>query len=136
MLNSSFFNLMKNALIASDLKQQVYANNIANQNTPGFKEQSVQFNSLLQQAMTSTPPAKLGQKYIPISVSGFPFNIGAASQVSPRVVQDTSTTMSNNGNNVDIDAQMVGLAENQIKYNVLAQIVADKFNGMKNAIVG
>ena len=46
MLNASFFNLMGNALMASDLKQQVYANNIANQNTPGFKEQHVQFDEL------------------------------------------------------------------------------------------
>ena len=115
MLNVTFLNLIQNALDTANLRQQVYANNIANENTPGFKQQSVQFESLLQQAMLTTPPANVWQKYIPISMSGHPLNIGAASQVSPRVVQDTSTTMSNNGNNVDIDAQMAGLAENQIK---------------------
>lgn len=136
MLNASFFNLMENTLMASDLKQRVYANNIANQNTPEFKQQDVQFTSLLQQAMAAAPPAKLGQKFIPISAGGYPLNIQAASEITPRIVQPPSTVMSNNGNNVDIDAQMVNLAENQIEYNTLVKIVLDKFNNIKNAISG
>lgn len=116
------FGLLNNALQAADLRQQVYANNIANADTPGYKREDVQFESMLQSQLqggggsADTNPALLS--------------------VKPTVVQDNSTTVSNNGNNVDIDTEMSSMAQNQIRYSTLIQEMQVRFNRMHEAISG
>ncbi|WP_029422040.1 flagellar basal body rod protein FlgB [Alicyclobacillus macrosporangiidus] len=131
----AWLTLMQNALMAADLRQAVYANNIANMDTPGFKRSDVEFESLLQQAMSRTPQVD-GLGYTPVTGSYNNFDIQAMSQIQPQVIQDNQTSVDNNGNNVDIDAEMAKLAENQIRYNVLVQLVQGKFNGLRTAIEG
>lgn len=127
--------LLQNSLNVAQLRQRVYANNVANVDTPGYKRQDVQFESLLAAQMSQAPDAGLGQTYIPISTPAT-LNIPAALQVQPEVVQDSSTSYDNNGNNVDVDAEMAKLAENQIKYNALIQDMQTRFNRLKAAING
>jgi flagellar basal-body rod protein FlgB len=129
------FQLLTNALQASDLKQKVYANNIANVNTPGYKREDVSFDSVLQQAMTNTGVSALGQEQIPLPSQGAGLaDWSGALQVQPTVVQDNSTTVDNNGNNVDIDAEMADLAENQIKYQTLTQDLQSRISRLQTAI--
>lgn len=133
MLSDSLtFGLLQNALNASSLSQSVYASNIANADVPGYKAQSVEFQSLLQNALSGTPTAQLGEKTIPISTSNANFLLG----VKPVVVQNTSTTYSNNGNNVNVTQQMEAMAQNQLRYNALAQDMSLRFQRMKTAIMG
>lgn len=115
------FGLLNNALQAADLRQQVYANNIANADTPGYKRQDVQFESVLQ-----------GQ----LQAGGSADTDPALLSVQPTVVQDNSTSMSNNGNNVDIDSEMSSMAQNQIRYSALLQEMQVRFNRMHEAING
>jgi flagellar basal-body rod protein FlgB len=135
-VNTEFtaFQLLENALNASQMRQQVYANNIANMDTPGFKRQDVAFESLLRNALNSAPVTPgSGEKFIPNQNS---INWQAALNVQPQVVQDDSTFVDNNGNNVDVDAEMSRLAENQIEYNVLVQDMQMRLARLKNAING
>ncbi|GMA49044.1 flagellar basal body rod protein FlgB [Alicyclobacillus contaminans] len=129
------FQLLQNAMQAAQLRQQVYSNNIANIDTPGYHRQDVTFESLLQNALnTSTVTSDTGEKWIPLSQSSP--NWQAALNVQPQVVTDTSTTVDNNGNNVDVDAEMARLAENQIQYNALVQDMQMRLDRLKNAIDG
>lgn len=125
------FQLMQNALKASELSQQVYANNIANASTPGYKEETVDFQSKLQAAMAQANGAASGTQ----DGAAAP-NFAAMLQVQPTISQDASTTVSNNGNNVDINAQMAQMAENQIRYNVLVQDVQLRLQRLRTAITG
>jgi flagellar basal-body rod protein FlgB len=127
--------LLQNALDVSQLRQRVYANNIANVDTPGFKRQDVNFESLLAANMSESPQSGFGQRYIPIPDMAS-VNLSQALQVQPQVVTDTSTTVDNNGNNVDVDAEMSKLAENQIHYNAIVQDLQSRFSRLKNAING
>lgn len=119
-MNSATFQILQHALDASNLRQQVVANNIANADTPGFKRSDVQFETLLSQALQNGPQP----------------NLPNATTVQPRVVADTQTTMSSNGNNVNMDDEMVTLAENQLRYNALAEDVRMRLTRMQTAING
>jgi flagellar basal-body rod protein FlgB len=129
------FQLLENALRAAQLRQEVYANNIANMDTPGFKRSDVQFESLLQEALQRPQTASSDS-----SVGTLPqqtgWNWSAALAVQPVVTTDSQTAVDNNGNNVDIDAEMAKLAENQVRYNALVQDVKSRFDRLRNAIEG
>lgn len=127
------FGLMDNALKASELRQQVYANNIANISTPGYKRQGVNFESMLQQAMTNVGN---GSGTLNAGSTLSPAEWNALSSVQPKVVTDTSTTVNNNGNNVDVNAEMAKLAENQLRYNGIVQDMQMRFQRMQTAITG
>lgn len=129
------FQLVQNALAAANLRQQVYANNIANADTPGFKRSDVQFENLLAEAMNNSGPQALGQNQIPIGGSGS-LNLAGALGVQPKVVTDTTSAVDSNGNNVNIDDEMVSLAENQLRYNTLAQDLTLRLGMLKTAING
>lgn len=125
--------ILQNALKAANLRQQVYANNIANAQTPGFHSSNVQFQSLLTQALlgpTGGAPTPSG------STSFSDFNWSAGVAVQPRVVTNNQTEIANNGNNVNIDAQMARLAENQVYYNTLVQDVQSHLTRLQTAITG
>lgn len=125
----SAFGLMDTALKASELRQQVYANNIANIATPGYKRQDVNFESMLQQVMSTQASSNSGTTLSP-SVWN------ALSKIQPQVVTDTSTIVNNNGNNVDVNAEMAKLAENQLRYNGIVQDLQLRLQRMQTAITG
>ncbi|MBX5436043.1 MAG: flagellar basal body rod protein FlgB [Alicyclobacillaceae bacterium] len=110
------FQVIQNALSAARLRQEVYANNIANAETPGYKRLDVSFETALQSALAG--------------------GLTQAASVVPQVVQSTSTSVDNNGNNVDMDAEMADLAANQIRYNALVQVLQQDFTRLRTAING
>ncbi len=132
------FQLVNNALQVADLRQQVYANNIANMNTPGYKREGVQFESALQSAMAgNNSSALLGKQSIPIGQSsGANYNWSALLSVRPTVTVTNGGVISNNGNNVDVEAEMTDLAENQIRYQALVQDLTDRISRLNTAIGG
>ncbi|MFC4617337.1 flagellar basal body rod protein FlgB [Camelliibacillus cellulosilyticus] len=103
------------ALNRADLTHQVIAQNIANIDTPGYKAEKVVFNDALQSAIEArrTDPRH--------------FNFSGTDD-NPKVVKDRTTAVQNNGNNVDIDKEMVALANNQIGYQAYAEAISRKFN--------
>lgn len=133
--DSVSFQVLQNALQAANLRQQVYANNIANADTPGFKRSDVQFESLLQNALHSAGGGSLPGGQNALS-GGAAENIRAAASVQPTVVTDSTTTVDNNGNNVNVDDEMVSLAENQLKYNTLTEDLSLRLQRFQTAIQG
>lgn len=105
--------LLERALSVADLRNRVLANNVANAETPGFKASRVEFESLLQDALHSG---------------------GDPQAVAPVVIQDTGLSLTADGNNVDIDAQMADLAANQLWYAALARSADDALGRLRAAI--
>jgi flagellar basal-body rod protein FlgB len=133
--DSAVFGLLQNALRAAELRQTVYSNNVANVDTPGYKRQDVEFEDILNQNLLDVPVAEPGTRFIPVQ------NPAASdwenlANVSPVVIQDNTSKVDNNGNNVDIDAEMAKLAMNQIRYNALIQDVNIRLNRLRSAING
>ncbi|HEY8496797.1 MAG TPA: flagellar basal body rod protein FlgB [Limnochordales bacterium] len=119
--------ILRQALNAVALRQQVTAHNIANVNTPGFRRQSVRFEDQLQRAKrrAAVSGATTHPRHLPV---------GTRSLVEPRVVTDTSTVMRNDGNNVDMEREMAVLAAAETQYAALTQVVAARYRMLRSAI--
>ncbi len=111
------------ALDAASLRHQVIANNLANVNTPGYKRQEVQFENQLAQA--------IAQRDNPCASACSPM-----SAVQPRIVTVNTTSERADGNNVDMETEMVNLAANTLNFDVLSQSVSGYFAGLKAVIKG
>ena len=59
---------------------------------------------------------------------------GVGTAAGSFVAQDNSTTIRNDGNNVDIDLEMSKVAENTLHYNALAQALSSQFSILKQAM--
>lgn len=107
--------ILAKALDTASLRQSVLAHNIANVNTPGYKRSYVVFEESLQKALGKNKGITLaGDK------PGHIRPPQTAAEVRPVVETDRNTSLRQDGNNVDIDAEMVQVAMNSINYNAAA----------------
>ena len=58
----SYINVLDKALDASNLRETVITNNLANVNTPGYKRREVDFESLLRQELDKVKWNSLDEK--------------------------------------------------------------------------
>jgi flagellar basal-body rod protein FlgB len=100
------------AMSGSELRQTLLTNNLANVSTPGYQPQDVDFQSTLQQALSS------GQ---------------ALDQVSFQ--PHTNPAMAGpDGNGVSANQQQAYMAENGLLYETLTQIAAQREHIMLTAM--
>lgn len=125
--------ILTKSMDASALKQRVTSNNIANINTPGYKREYVDFESRLSEAINKDRDLK-GKLYR-TDEKHFPLNVNI-DKIQPMVKTDESTSLREDGNNVDLDMELADLAENTIRYNTLTETAIKKYSGIKNAIRG
>lgn len=124
--SSGVYSLLKKGLDASSLRGKVTANNIANINTKGYKKYTVSFEENLNKSIDSLDLKTTEEKHIKDS--------SETGDIS--VQQDTSTSMRQDGNNVDIDNEMANQAANQLMYNALISQVNSRLSLEKYVING
>ncbi|RNC29538.1 MAG: Flagellar basal body rod protein FlgB [Candidatus Dichloromethanomonas elyunquensis] len=128
-LDSKILTLLEGGLDGLSLRNKVLADNIANVDTPNFKRSDVNFENVLQAALGGEDPGQLELKRTsPLHLSGF------AVSGADFVIQDQSTSYRNDGNNVDIDAEMTKLAENTIEYNALTRSLSSHLALLRQVI--
>jgi len=132
MLNSIFnhISVLKKGLDASWTKHEVIANNIANNDTPGFKSSRVDFESIFKEALSDDGfvGKKTNEKHIDIGKSADLDNL------NPIITKNTETSMRLDGNNVDINYEMTELTKNILFYNTLTQKINNEFSRLKKVI--
>ena len=120
--NSNFYTL-KAAMDVSMLRQEIHAQNLANAETPGYKRRYVVFESILQKVMN--------EKNVKLNTTN-PKHIKLyQTPVKPTVMRDMSTSYRNDGNNVDVDVEVVEMVKNGLKYQVLTRLMSmniDRYN--------
>ena len=112
--------LLEKMLDVSSIKHKVIANNIANVNTPGYKKMEVSFADQLEKALNKDSMNKFDT-------------------LQPKIViskEDSSETVRNDGNNVDMDKEVSSLVKNTLTYSIYTQLLAKKYEGIKSAIEG
>jgi flagellar basal-body rod protein FlgB len=131
-LQTPTLQILHSALNAATLRQRVIQNNLANVDTPGYKSQEVIFEDELKKALNEPSSGFVGKRtdprHIPIGNSLQP------SAFQPAVVVNNQSWVQNNGNNVDIEYEMMKMAENQIWYNALVQQTSGYFNKLREVI--
>jgi flagellar basal-body rod protein FlgB len=105
------------------LRQQAISSNIANVNTPGFKRMDV--NPTFQSAYTNALD-KLSNGQM-IDDMDMPQN-------GSIVTDATQGPARPDGNTVQLETEMVGMAQNSAKYEFAGQMLALNFHGIKAAI--
>jgi len=121
------FNHLEHGLNYSHLKNEAITNNLANIDTANYKAKNVEFKSLLDKEQknqfkaTRTHPRHL---YFGPENKGF------------RIYANPSTRYNHNGNNVDVDKEMVELGNNQIYHQSLIDRLNGEFGILQNVIRG
>ena len=131
-LNTPTQRLLNQALNASQLRNDVIANNIANVDTPGFKRSEVIFEENVRQALqkqTNNTKLKLTNNRH-IQVGNYSSNMPA----EIRTLQ--GLTYRNDGNNVDIDVENAKLAKNKILYDAVGDSFSKEIKLLRLAITG
>lgn len=110
-------------------RQNLVSSNLANVNTPGYKEKRLEFEGELQKALGLDAKGKMtktSQMHIPAAFNAGKFDGRVLSNFEPRVVHGEDS--------VDMDKEMVTMAKNTMQYNALTQVIAKSFQGMEKII--
>jgi len=111
-------NLLERALDVESTRRKVIANNIANVDVPHFKRREVNFESELMRVINeqNDPNRRLPTKMTTPRHIPF-FEPRSIDSVSMRINHDYSTSLRNDGNNVDIEKEMVDASKNVMRFN-------------------
>ncbi|HOA06544.1 MAG TPA: flagellar basal body rod protein FlgB [Spirochaetota bacterium] len=128
--------LLERALDAESVRRKVISNNVANVDTPHFKRSEVNFESELKRAIDQNrelaendyPGAVTDERHIPF------IQMRDVKGVGSRINLDYSTSLRNDGNNVDIEKEMVDAAKNLMRYNAFITSLNQNFKVLKMAM--
>ena len=122
--------LIKTALEGLVSRQRTIADNVANVDTPEFKASRVSFETALKQAAgTVDEPLKMMKVQNAVAGPG-----DAPADVKPTVTLESDTGRRNDGNNVDVDREMLELADTNVRFNALIQVMSSKMANLRYAI--
>jgi flagellar basal-body rod protein FlgB len=99
--------VVRGALDGLAARHRVYANNLANIETPGFQPGEVPFEAELRRVRDD--------------LANHPVKVGGAAQPALQVVPDDQNAQRADGNGVQVDLQAIRLAENTLSYEALTQ---------------
>jgi flagellar basal-body rod protein FlgB len=121
--------LLEKVLELRQQNQQVIASNIANVDTPGYTPARLEFEARLKQALNSrsVQPKMTHPAHFQVSAAG-------VSDVTAKVIQTPTADRIGDGNGVDLEQEMMSLAENQILYETATQLVSKKLGILKYVV--
>lgn len=136
MSNWLFSNLsiLEKGLNAAFLRNQVIADNIANIDTPGYKAKKVEFESILKDCISQGAENSVSFKGKKTNPRHMDIGTGSLKDIKPVITRDNNTSIRMDGNNVNIDAEMVELSRNTILYNALVQKTGKELARLKTAV--
>ena len=128
-------NVMEKALNGLSSRQRAIGENIANVDTPRYKRMEVEYERQLRRAVKAEaqtddlPLATSSARHLSLGP-----NAPAVDDVHASLTQVTDEVFRVDGNNVDVDAEMAKLAETNIRYNAMATMARNKFDGIKTIL--
>ena len=118
LFDTTGFRILEQGMNIINQSQSVIANNIANQDTPGYKCKYVLFSGVLEDKLNATKD----------SVYKKQLNLAST------VYTDNTTNDQPDGNNVDADTQEALFAKNALLYEALLNQMNSEFNLMRTAM--
>jgi len=108
--------LLVNLLSAASRRSEVISNNIANQNTPGFKRSTVEFEDLLARELRS---GGSGRDLLAIA---------------PEVRVDNLSPGRGDGNNVQMELESNAMSQNRLMYETYSAILMGRTEMIRASI--
>lgn len=134
LLFSNTVNLLGKNVELRAKNHNLIAGNIANAETPGYTPTTLSFEKELKNALNCSkkPTSPLtNPRHIPLNG-----NTQSINNVTGTVIETPSSSVGYDKNGVELEVEMSKMVENQILYNASVQILAKKFEGLKNVIKG
>lgn len=125
MINSSAFdyiNVLDKAADAAAFRNELIANNIANQDTPHYKRQDVNFEAQLKQALKHSKYTSIDDKVA---------NLRMSALKAKQYTDYPNYSYRLDENNVDPEQEQVMLAANQLKYQGLMASLKTEFTNLQ-----
>ncbi len=121
--------VLKKTLDALSQRQVLVSSNISNIDTPGYKAKDIDFASQLAEvidsgnnlSLTTTNSGHIGH------------SVNDVDSVEFEVFEESDPARAD-GNNVDLDKEMMKLAENQIQYEATVQLLTKRMSTIRSAI--
>lgn len=114
--------LLRQAMDLRQTNQEIIASNIANAETPGYAPAVLDFEKSLQSAVNGS-----AARMMTTDSGHLPGSFGGKTHIS----RDRSKAHIGDGNGVNLDQEMVNLAQNQILFEVATQSINKKFALLK-----
>ncbi len=116
-LFSKTIGMLSDLVGARSQRHQVLASNLSNIDTPGYEPKDVDFENLIASMQSKgIRMARTNGKHLPAATPG-----GGLSAVRT-------------GDKVDMDREMVSIAENHLMHNAAVEMLARKFRGIQSAL--
>jgi flagellar basal-body rod protein FlgB len=109
--------VLERALTGEASRQRATADNLANVNTPGYRPRQVVFEEQLRSAVQAQEGRGDAER---------------VARVEPLSVPDGSGPLRGDGNGVDLEAEMVRMAESELHYSALLKLMSRKLTMMKS----
>ena len=122
-----FINALDNAADVSWQRQTLILNNMANDDTPGYKRQDIEFESVLRKELLDVHETSLERAVNKLDDDGHKvegIEYTDYGHYSYRL----------DGNNVDMDTENVELASETLRYQALMTSTTNEFNRFKSVI--
>ncbi len=119
----NYINVLDKAADANVIRQELLANNLANNDTPNYKRKDLNFESYLQKELNGNED--LDKRVAKANLSKLNGSIYTdRAELSYRY----------DGNNVDIDVEEGYLADNQIRYYTLLETMTQEFQRLRTVL--
>ncbi|MFV0515942.1 MAG: flagellar basal body rod protein FlgB [Aminipila sp.] len=106
-------------------KQRIISENIANNDTPGYKAKTISFEDELSKNLDKFRKQENPKKTeIRESILGTKIKVNASNEESSRL----------DGNNVNLDVEQIELSRAQLQYQFQIYQINDQFNRLRTAI--
>jgi flagellar basal-body rod protein FlgB len=128
MLDDTVFGLLKRGLSLSNFKHELISDNLANISTPKYSRKDLDFRKLMSE--------KIGNSSMPGRMTDSKHMTFVDGVSTPSVAYPSNTEVRSNGNNVDLDVEIVSMAENTIYYNTLSTLLQRRYKMVRNVITG
>src|SRR5574343_419298 len=121
--------VISQAMTMRTQRHQVLASNIANADTPGYKARDFSFEAAMKNAVAGRVNSGVA---LARTASG---HLGGNSDAAYAALQFRKESQSAvDGNTVDMDIERTQIAENALQYQILTQLISEKFKGVRSAL--
>ncbi|GAA0121406.1 MULTISPECIES: flagellar basal body rod protein FlgB [Clostridium] len=121
-IDNMSYNLIKKGMDVTIVSNRVIANNISNFNTKDYKRHYIDFDEALNNKISQDLMKKTNDKHL--SIKGEELEVKT----------DTSSSMREDGNNVDVESEMASEAANNLMYEALVKQANTRFN-MRSIVI-